>query len=96
MSDIGEPAGPQYGLDPLRPELYQVVERPIDSWSPVSEENYGNGSEFGGVGGLISPLPHVPTASERLSMIYAIDPMDDGTRPDSVLAPELDGNFDPR
>jgi hypothetical protein len=68
----------------------------IDSRSLVSTEDPDTGSEFGGVGGIIQPPPHSPSASERLSMIYAIDPLDDGTRPDSVLAPELDGDFSSR
>jgi hypothetical protein len=62
----------------------------------VSTTDYRTGSEFTGVNGLIAPAPHVPNASERLHMIYAIDPQDDGTRPDSVLPPELDGMFQPR
>ena len=68
----------------------------IHSKDLVSKEDPNNGSEFGGVGGLIQPPPHAPTSSERLSMIYAIDPMDDGTRPNSVLAPELEGDFSSR
>lgn len=88
-----EPVGPEFGLDPLRPELHEEGLPPISSRSLVSTENYRDGSEFGGVGGLIQPSPHVPTASERLHMMYAIDPTDDGTRPDSVVAPELEGEF---
>lgn len=91
-----EPVGPEYGLEPRRPELFEPIIPPLTSRNLVSEEDYRTGSEFGGVGGLIQPPPHVPKASERLHMIYAIDPQDDGTRPDSVLPPELDGNFDPR
>lgn len=68
----------------------------IDSRSLVSTEDPNTGSEFGGVAGIIQPPPHNATASERLSMIYAIDPMDDGTRPDSVLPPELEGDFSSR
>lgn len=68
----------------------------INSRNLVSTEDPADGSEFGGVGGLILPPPHSPTSSERLSMIYAIDPMDDGTRPDSVVAPELTGDFSTR
>ena len=69
---------------------------PIDSRDLVSTEDTSFGSEFGGVAGVIQPEPHVPTASERLRMIYAIDPTDDGTRPDSVQAPELTGDFGSR
>jgi hypothetical protein len=86
-----EPVGPEYGLEP-RLDRSPVIP-PIDSWSPVSEQDYREGSEFGGVAGLIQPTPHSPNASERLMMIYAIDPQDDGTHPDSVAMPELDGNF---
>lgn len=68
----------------------------IHSKDLVSTEDPETGSEFGGVGGLIQPPPHVPSASERLSMIYAIDPCDDGTRPNSVVAPELQGDFSSR
>ena len=93
---MSEPVGPQYGLEPLRPELYQRTPLPVTSRDLVSDEDYRTGSEFGGVAGLIQPGPHVPMASERLSMIYAIDPTDDGLQTGSVLAPELDGNFDPR
>lgn len=93
---MSEPVGPEYGLEPLRPELYQKIPLPVNSRNLVSGENYRDGSEFGGVGGLIQPGPHVPTASERLSMIYALDPTDDGTQVGSILPPELDGNFDPR
>lgn len=91
-----QPVGPEYGLEPLRPELYEKNRIPPNSRDLVSEENYRDGSEFSGVGGLIQPVPHTPTASERLMMVYAIDPTDDGTEPESVLPPELDGNFDPR
>lgn len=85
---MSQPVGPEYGLEPRR-EVTQPLP-PIDSRDLVSTEDYRTGTEFGGVGGLIQPPPHVPTASERLSMIYAIDPMDDGSRPDSVLPPELE------
>lgn len=88
---MSEPVGPQYGLEPTR-----TVDETlpfIDSRDLVSEEDYRTGTEFGGVGGLIQPPPHVPDASERLHMIYAIDPMDPGDRSDSVAAPELEGNF---
>lgn len=68
----------------------------LHSKSLVSTDDPARGSEFGGVGGLIQPPPHAPSASERLSMIYAIDPMDDGTRDDSVAAPELEGDFSSR
>lgn len=85
--------GPEYGLDPLHPELHETIVPPINSRNLVSTENYRDGTEFGGVAGLIQPPPHTPTASERLHMIYAIDPEDDGTRGNSVLPPELEGNF---
>jgi hypothetical protein len=91
---MSEPVGPQYGLEPRLD--HTPIRVPVSSRNLVSEEDYRNGSEFGGVGGLIQPAPHNPTASERLQMVYAIDPLDDGTFPESVLPPELDGNFDPR
>jgi hypothetical protein len=89
-----DPVGPQYGLEPRLD--HTPILPPITSYSPVSTEDYSQGSEFGGVGGLIQPTPHVPSASERLMMTYAIDPQDDGTRPDSVEPPEYDGAFAPR
>ena len=91
---MSEPVGPQYGLEPRLDHTPIVI--PPDSRNLVSEEDYRDGSEFGGVGGLIQPPPHVPSSSERLSMIYAIDPTDDGTQVGSVLPPELDGNFNTR
>jgi hypothetical protein len=90
---VSEPVGPQYGLEPLRPELHEPVVLPVNSKSYVSEVDYREGSEFGGVPGLIQPAPHTPNASERLMSIYAIDPADDGLQPESVLPPELEGNF---
>lgn len=93
---MSQPVGGDYGLELRRPELYDFSPPPVDSRDLVSEEDYRDGSEFSGVGGLIQPAPHTPTASERLHMIYAIDPTDDGTEPGSITAPELDGNFDPR
>lgn len=81
-------AGEAYGIGPLKDHTPVVL--PINSRSLVSDEDYRSGSEFGGVGGLIQPAPHVPDASERLHMIYAIDPMDPGNRSDSVLPPELE------
>lgn len=89
-----EPVGGDYGLEPRMDHTLRRV--PVQSRDLVSTEDYREGSEFGGVGGLIQPPPHNPTASERLHMIYAIDPQDDGTFPESVAVPELDGNFDPR
>jgi hypothetical protein len=85
------PVGPEFGLEPIQDRTRIVP--PITSYDLVSTEDYRTGSEFSGVGGMIQPSPHVPTAGERLHMVYAIDPMDDGTRADSVVAPELEGNF---
>lgn len=87
------PVGPDYGLDPLHPELHEKIVVPTGSRDLVSTDDYRTGSEFGGVGGLIQPPPHVPTAQERLHMIYAIDPADDGLQPDSVIPPDLEGDF---
>jgi hypothetical protein len=86
-----EPVGPAFGLEPTMDRTLKVP--PLDSKDLVSTEDYRTGSEFYGVDGNIQPSPHVPTASERLRMVYAIDPMDDGTRPDSVAPPELTGDF---
>lgn len=86
-----EPVGPEYGLEPRLDHTLRVPA--VTSEDLVSPEDYRTGSEFGGVVGLIQPPPHVPTASERLRMIYAIDPTDDGNQPGSVLPPELEGNF---
>lgn len=86
------PVGPEYGLEPRldhTPIVPPIGSR--DILTPTTD--YREGSEYGGVGGLVQPPPHVPTASERLRQVYAIDPMDDGTRPDSVAAPELEGEF---
>lgn len=83
-----QPVGPEYGLEPRLDHTTTIP--PIDSRDLVSDEDYRTGTEFGGVSGLIQPAPHTPTASERLHMVYAIDPTDDGTRSDSVLAPELE------
>lgn len=90
---MSQPVGGEYGLDPVNPDLYKEVVPPIFSRDLVSTEDYRDGTEFGGVGGIIQPPPHVPTAAERLHMVYAIDPADDGTRSDSVVAPELEGGF---
>jgi hypothetical protein len=91
---MSEPVGPQYGLEPRLDHTPIVI--PPNSRSLVSEEDYQTGSEFGGVAGMIQPAPHVPSSSERLAMIYAIDPTDDGLQPGSIVAPELDGNFNTR
>jgi len=83
--------GPDYGLEPIQDRT--LIVPPLTSRNLVSPDHYSEGSEFGGVPGMIQPPPHVPTASERLRMIYALDPMDDGTRPDSVAVPDLTGDF---
>lgn len=89
-----QPVGPDYGLPtPVHPNKYVQIIPPSGSEDIVSPEDPYTGSEFGGVVGQIQPPPHVPTAAERLRMIYAIDPADDGTLPDSVVAPELEGDF---
>lgn len=90
---LDPPAGEELGIAPLHPEWLLPVEPVIDSRSLVSEEDYRTGSEFGGVGGLVQPAPHVPNASERLHMLYAIDPTDDGTYKTSVAPPDLEGDY---
>jgi hypothetical protein len=89
---MSEPVGPQYGLEPTR-DPREVNRLPLNSRDLVSPYDYRTGSEFGGVPGIIQPAPHVPTAAERLHMVYAIDPTDPGTEPDSVVPPELEGDF---
>lgn len=91
MTQAEPSVGPDYGLEPIRDRT--LIVPPITSRNLVSTEDYRQGSEFGGVGGLIQPSPHVPTASERLMMVYAIDSCDDGTRGDSVTPPDLVGDF---
>lgn len=90
---LDPPVGEELGLEPLHPEWLEPPEITIDSRDLVSTEDYRTGSEFGGVAGLIQPAPHVPNASERLHMLYAIDPMDDGNYPGSVAPPELEGDY---
>lgn len=87
--------GGDLGLAPLRPGLHQATEYPVTSRNilPTDTQAYRKGSEFGGVGGMVQPPPHVPTAAERRMQIMAIDPTDDGTGPGGVLAPELEGDF---
>jgi hypothetical protein len=91
---MSEPVGPQYGLDPLRD--HTLVTPPVTSRDLTNPLSYKDGSEFGGVAGMVQPAPHNPNAHERLWQVYAIDPTDSGIEAGSVLPPELDGNFDPR
>lgn len=93
MTEPLEPStGPDYGLEPISDNTRIVP--PIGSRDILTPTTtYREGSEYGGVPGLVQPPPHVPTASERLRQVYAISPEDDGTRPDSVAAPELEGEF---
>jgi hypothetical protein len=93
---VTEPVGPQYGLEPRMDHTpLRIPPNSRDLISPIPYDDPSAG-EFSGVAGLIAPPPHVPGAPERLSMVYAIDPTDDGTEPESILPPELDGAFDPR
>lgn len=89
-----EPVGPELGIEPRHPDR-RLNLPPFTSKNLVSTEDYRTGTEFGGVGGVIQPLPHVPTSGERLRMIYAIDPTDPGDNPGrgSVAPPLLEGNF---
>lgn len=92
MTQVEPPAmAGELGLTPR--QARDLIVPPLSSRDLVSTEDPETGSEFGGVGGLIAPAPHKPTSRERLSMIYAIDPMDDGSRPGSVAPPELTGDF---
>lgn len=87
--------GGELGIAPLRPELHNTMAMPVTSRVvlPTDHSVYRDGTEFGGVGGLVQPPPHVPTAAERRMQIMAIDPTDDGTGPGGVVAPELEGDF---
>jgi hypothetical protein len=67
-----------------------------DVLNPVNLPDPNRGTEFGGVGGIVQPPPHVPTAKERMRQIYLIDPTDPGTEPGSVVAPELEGDYPSR
>lgn len=87
-----QPVGPEYGLEPRLDPTLRVP--PVTSRDFLANDNdYRTGSEYGGVAGLVQPAPHVPTASERLSAIYAIDPTDNGAEAGSVVPPELDAAF---
>lgn len=89
-----EPVGPEYGLEPRI--IYDDTLPPIDSVDILTNPNdYRGGTEYGGVAGPVQPPPHTPTAGERRAQLMRIDPMDDGTRPDSVPVPELEGDFLP-
>lgn len=92
MTQATPPVGPDYGLEPrLDHTLYRP---PVTSKDIAFNPNdYRTGTEYGGVAGLIQPAPHVPTSSERLSMLYAIDPTDTGTEFGSVVPPEFEGEF---
>lgn len=37
-------------------------------------QNPARGSEYGGVDGLVAPLPHVPNERESLLMMYQMNP----------------------
>ncbi len=89
-----ESVGPEFGLEPRLPRAQLLP--PLSSRSLIATDGYATGSEFGGVAGLIQPEPHVPSASERLHMIYAIDPTDDGSRSDGIAPPDLTGAFNSR
>jgi hypothetical protein len=56
-----DPVGPQYGLEPRLD--HELLVPPINSRDLISTDDYRQGGEFSGVGGLIAPPPHTPTAS---------------------------------
>jgi hypothetical protein len=95
MTEPLPPGGqPGLGLPPLRTELHERIVVPPDSVDVLTNPNdYAKGTEFGGVGGLVQPPPHVPTARERRMQIMFIDPSDPGTEEGSVRAPDLEGDF---
>lgn len=84
-----EPVGPQYGLNP-RLDHAEPVKVYTSRDVLTNSNNYADGSEYGGVSGLVQPAPHVPSASERRMQIMFIDPADPG---DGVQSPELEGAF---
>lgn len=87
-----QPVGPDYGLEPRIDHTLRVPG--VTSRDILANDNdYRDGTEYGGVAGLVQPFPHQPTASERLSAIYAIDPTDSGAEAGSVVPPELEGDF---
>jgi hypothetical protein len=90
-----QPVGPEFGLEPQRPELYISQKPPVTSENLFSDDQraYLAGTEYGGVAGRVQPPPHVPTARERRMQIMFIDPTDPGTEVGSVQAPELEGDF---
>lgn len=76
------------------PELFEQTVPALGSRDVLTNPlPYIGGSEFGGVDGYVQPAPHIPTASERMAQIMAIDPADDGTEATSVLPPDLTGDF---
>jgi hypothetical protein len=89
-----QPAGTQFNLPPIDPNLYTQTVLPLTSRDVLTNtEDYTTGTEFGGVAGMVQPPPHVPTANERRMQVMAIDPADDGTEATSVVPPDLTGDF---
>lgn len=90
-----QPVGAEFGLEPMRPELHEQIVLPTTSRNifPTDTTAYRDGTEFGGVAGIVQPPPHVPTAGERRMQMMMIDPADDGLQTDSVIAPEQQGDF---
>ena len=86
------PVGPDFGLEPRLDHTVRVPP-PLSRDLLEDVDDYRLGTELGGVAGLIQPPPHVPDAGERLMMVYAIDPADDGNHEKSVIPPDLTGNF---
>lgn len=50
---------------------------------------YPGASERGGLRGPIAPPPHTPNAHETLRHVYATEPTDVESSPESVYADEL-------
>jgi hypothetical protein len=48
----------------------------------VSQVDPEQGSEFGGVPGMIQPPPHEPTSSEKLKQLYQVGTQDLETQVD--------------
>lgn len=88
------PVGAEFGLQPMRPELHERIVIPPASVDVLTNPiDYRTGTEFGGVQGLVQPVPHIPDSAERRMQIMFIDPSDPGTEAGSVQTPELEGDF---
>jgi hypothetical protein len=92
---MAEPLPPSvaadFGLDPIVRDRIVIPPDSVDILA--NPYHYSEGSEFSGVGGVVQPPPHNPTAKERRMAVMFIDPTDPGTETGSVQPPELEGDF---